>query len=424
MKFSVFTPSHSIERIDYPLDSLKKQTFKDFEWVILLNGEAKKDLAALKKKLKKTGLKFTVNLAKEDNSNIGYLKKECCSLAKGEVLVELDHDDKLREDCLEKLNEAYSENEDVDFVYSDDYYIETRNGKEEYVAPFGEEIGWTKKTDEENREYCCAFPPSPYWSMIWYAPDHVRTWKKSFYDKIGGHNADLDVCDDHELICRTYVSGKCLKIDEPLYLYYLHEEQTFRNEKNAKIQTFTMELHDHYITDMVDKWCDENALLKVDLCSAGNTPPGYVGIDEIKFNNDDIVFNLENSDWPFRNGSVGVFRAQDALEHLKDPINTMKEIHRCLCDFGWALIEVPSTDGRGAFQDPTHVSFWNSNSFWYYTQDNLARYIGTPVQFKDYRLLNHYPSKWQEDHNILYTKANLIKLPYSRDIIPPGGRNI
>ncbi len=30
-------------------------------------------------------------------------------------------------------------------------------------------------------------------------------------------------------------------------------------------------------------------------------------------------------------------------------------------------ILVPSTDGRGAFQDPTHVSFWNINSFMYYS---------------------------------------------------------
>jgi hypothetical protein len=424
MKLSVFTASHSIERIDYPLDSLIKQTHKDFEWIILLNGKAKKKKTALEKKLKKTKIDFKVEVVKKDTDKIGYLKKECCSLASGEILVELDHDDALREDCLEKVNEAYLKDETIDFVYSDDYYVETRNGKEEHVALFGPEIGWSKRTDEEGRVYNVGFTPSPFWSFIWYAPDHVRTWKKSFYDKIGGHNADLDVCDDHELLCRTYVQGKCFKIEEPLYFYYLHEEQTFRNEKNEKIQNFTLELHDFFIKDMVDKWCDDNALLKVDLCSAGNTPKNYTGVDKIKFNDGNVVFDLDDSDWPFANGSVGVFRAQDALEHLKNPINTMKEIHRCLADFGWALIEVPSTDGRGAFQDPTHVSFWNSNSFWYYTQKNTAAYIGAPVQFKDYRILNYYPNAWQEQHNILYTKANLIKLPPQDYIIPPGGRNI
>ena len=40
MKFSIFTASHDLKNIDKPLNSLKKQTFKDFEWVILLNGNA------------------------------------------------------------------------------------------------------------------------------------------------------------------------------------------------------------------------------------------------------------------------------------------------------------------------------------------------------------------------------------------------
>ncbi len=39
----------------------------------------------------------------------------------------------------------------------------------------------------------------------------------------------------------------------------------------------------------------------------------------------------------------------------------MNEIWR-ICKPGATLdILVPSTDGRGAFQDPTHVSFWNIN---------------------------------------------------------------
>jgi hypothetical protein len=46
----------------------------------------------------------------------------------------------------------------------------------------------------------------------------------------------------------------------------------------------------------------------------------------------------------------------------------MNEIWRILKPGGIVDISVPSTDGRGAFQDPTHVSFWNINSFMYYCQ--------------------------------------------------------
>ena len=105
---------------------------------------------------------------------------------------------------------------------------------------------------------------------------------------------------------------------------------------------------------------------------------------------------------------------QDALEHMKNPIHTMKEIYRCLIPGGWLLSETPSTDGRGAFQDPTHISFWNSNSFWYYTRREQAAYIGTPVRFQASRIANYYPSPWHKDHQIVYVKAHLMKIGNDR----------
>ena len=67
----------------------------------------------------------------------------------------------------------------------------------------------------------------------------------------------------------------------------------------------------------------------------------------------------------------------------------------------------PSTDGRGAFQDPTHVSFWNSNSFWYYTRPEQAQFIHCPVLFEANRVKNFYPSDWHREHQIVYVKADL-----------------
>ena len=429
MKFSVFTPSHDLKHIDRPLNSLLRQTHKDFEWIILVNGEARSESEDLKNKLAKVekehGLDYKVfRYGMQENNNIGALKHACTTLCRGDVLVELDHDDALREDCLEKLMGAYADKK-IDFVYSDDYYVDLRSGEEKFTTPFSEEFGWKKSTDEHGRNYNVGFDPSPLsFSLIHYAPDHVRSWKRSFYEKIRGHNPTLDVCDDFDLCCRTYIEGECLRIPEPLYFYNLHDDQTFRNEKNERIQELTYELHDKYMSKIVEKWCDKNNLLKIDLCSCDNVPEGYTGVDKRKLNDSDILFDLDEPNWPFDDGSVGIFRGNDAVEHLKNPINTMSEIYRCLADFGWAMIEVPSTDGRGAFQDPTHVSFWNSNNFWYYTKKNMAKFIGSPVSFKDYRLVNYFPSEWHRTHNIPYTKAHLAKLPKDEKIIPPGGRDI
>jgi glycosyltransferase involved in cell wall biosynthesis len=426
MKFSIFTPTHNLEHIERPLNSLKNQTFKDFEWVLLLNQDAQKEKDSLISKIKKAGIKYkTVDFFQTFNKNIGYLKRECCNLSAGEILVELDHDDELEPNCLEELAKKFEETE-ADFVYSSDYSVRAHpDGSEEYQTPFSGQWGWTQEEHNGNK-YHPSFAPSPQsFSYIWYAPDHVRAWRKEFYHSIGGHDAEMDICDDFDLLCRTYINGKVEQIIEPLYKYHFHENNTAYGDKNTKIQEKTHELHDKYILGMVSKWCDLEGLKKIDLCSNGRPYDGFTGIDiEDKKVENEIIFDLDKPNWPLKDGSVGVFRCQDAIEHMKDGLQTMKEIHRCLRWGGWAIIEVPSTDGRGAFQDPTHVSFWNSNSFWYYTRAQQAHFIGSPVRFQMNRILDYFPSEFHEFHNIRYTKAHLVKHHEDRAVVPPHGREI
>ena len=74
--------------------------------------------------------------------------------------------------------------------------------------------------------------------------------------------------------------------------------------------------------------------------------------------------------WPWGDSTVDFIRAHDLIEHLPDKIFTMNEAYRVLKPGGRFEIVVPTTDGRGAYQDPTHVSFWNRNSFFYFEHGN------------------------------------------------------
>ena len=85
----------------------------------------------------------------------------------------------------------------------------------------------------------------------------------------------------------------------------------------------------------------------------------------------------------------------------------MNEIHRVLAPGGILLSMTPSTDGRGAWQDPTHISFWNQNSFFYYTREQQAKYIHQKNLFWEARLYTGYPSKWHKENNIPYVYARL-----------------
>lgn len=78
--------------------------------------------------------------------------------------------------------------------------------------------------------------------------------------------------------------------------------------------------------------------------------------------------------WPWRESSVDEIRAYDAIEHLRDPVKVMNRAWFVLGPGGRLDIKVPTTDGPGAWQDPTHRSFWNRNSFLYYT-DGAAEWM-------------------------------------------------
>lgn len=137
-------------------------------------------------------------------------------------------------------------------------------------------------------------------------------------------------------------------------------------------------------------------MLKVDLGCGGSKPEGFIGVDIVHGEGVDIVADLREK-FPFPDASVDEIRAYDTIEHLPDKIHTMNEIWR-VCKPGARVdILVPSTDGRGAFQDPTHVSFWNINSFYYYCIEfpahiKLCKKYGFKGAFRALKLENRESS--------------------------------
>lgn len=131
-------------------------------------------------------------------------------------------------------------------------------------------------------------------------------------------------------------------------------------------------------------------ILRVDIGCGTNKPDDFFGVDICPGPGVDIVADLSKK-FPFEDNSVDEVRAHDVIEHLPDKIHTMNEIWRICKSSAKVDIRVPSTDGRGAFQDPTHVSFWNINSFLYYCVDfapylELCRRYGFIGAFKVLKL--------------------------------------
>jgi glycosyltransferase involved in cell wall biosynthesis len=108
MLISVFTPSHDLRWIGDAYDSLRKQSLKSWEWVVVPNGDAARgDAGALSARIRKDP-KVRIIAAPQfaDNGKVGALKRFAASQCKGEVLVELDHDDMLAPQALDRIVRA------------------------------------------------------------------------------------------------------------------------------------------------------------------------------------------------------------------------------------------------------------------------------------------------------------------------------
>jgi predicted SAM-dependent methyltransferase len=105
---------------------------------------------------------------------------------------------------------------------------------------------------------------------------------------------------------------------------------------------------------------------------------------------------------PYPDNSVDVIRAYDFLEHIPmgSVISVMEEIYRVLKPGGIFESFTPSTDGRGAFQDPTHVSFWNRNSWSYYSDPECRKLYGIKANF-EYATIKDIVSN--EENKIIHT---------------------
>lgn len=401
MKFSLITPTHkNTQYIKELYKSIIEQTYQNWEWIIHINGSATHDHFDFLKE----DSRIKISCDYSNNTNVGYHKNKAFNLGTGDILVEVDHDDILMSECLDKLKQAYESYPDVGFVYSDNAKLNDN------FKPYNSAYGWQhKKISYKDKILWVpqSFDATSHSiSLIWFAPDHVRSWRKDVYHKVGGHNINLSILDDQELIIRTYLITKFYHIPEPLYVYRIHGENTWL-ERNQQIQIGTVELKNKWIQKLAERDAELKNLKMIDIGGGIDAKKGYISIDQ---EGSDIICDL-NDGIPMPDNSCYVVNASHIIEHLKDPYKTMKEIHRVLAHGGWVFIQVPSTDGRGAFQDPTHVSFWNQNSFWYYTKQQQARYIrNNLVKFQTFRLETNYPSEWWKINNIPVVFADLIAI--------------
>ena len=396
---TVFTPSHDTRFLDAAYRSLADQSFPDWEWVVLLNGKARTWAPPTADE------RVRVSRAPARVKGVGAVKRAACELALGDLLVELDHDDLLAPGCLAHVVKAFDDPAVV-LVYSDWAQI-NEDGSPNHDR-FDEGNGWRYSRGSfggQAIERCHAMAPTPHnLGYIWYAPNHVRAFRRTAYDEAGGYNPQLEYLDDQDLMVRLYRIGEFRHVQRCLYYQRVHARMTqLETRVNAAIQVQTVVNYRRHIEDLFLTWANRRGLRSLRLRT-----PVWIG-DESDGRYEELTVDPDEPILTGDGNTVGLIKAYDVFQRIRNRTGFFNENYRVLTHGGMLMTQTPSTDGRGAFQDPSVVSYWNENSFMYFTQQALHDLVpDLDASFQISYLATSYQSEGHSELDISYIQANLL----------------
>ena len=278
--FSVFTPAYKTgKRIHRLYESLAKQTWQDWEWTVIDDSPAShgETWVRLQEIAKKDPRVKPYRISPTSGGNIGEVKNRACSLSNGLWLVEVDHDDELVSTALADIAHGAMLYPDAGFIYTDctelyegdeapkrystytcdrsDWYGKSDNG---YVWGLGGHSLVEADGKERLWHMQCEINPKTIRYNIG-MPNHCRIWRSDVYHKVGGHNKNISVADDYELIVKTFLETKFLHIRKMLYLQWDNRNSTVSNN-GIDINRRARAIRDHY-NDQIKARFDEFGLV-------------------------------------------------------------------------------------------------------------------------------------------------------------------
>jgi len=226
--FSAFTTCfNSFEKIMRPYNSLKSQSEKDWEWVIVDDSTDEANWTSLKLKFINEP-KIRLYKKAQNSGNIGNVKNEAIGLCRGKFILELDHDDEILPDLFKDAVTGFTKFPDVDFIYMDfiNIYEDKRNfsysdylckGYGGYYYQYYQPLNqWTKVYVTPQINNITA-------SYLFCMPNHPRIWRREKLLEIGSYSEFLPICDDQEILLRTILNLNILKIPKNAYIQYFND---------------------------------------------------------------------------------------------------------------------------------------------------------------------------------------------------------
>ena len=212
-KISIIIPMYNtpVKFFGELVDSLINQTYTNWE-LCLADGsnEENPELKDIYSKDSRIKYKFI-----GENKGISGNTNEALTLATGDFIGLLDHDDILPIFSLYEVVKCINEHPEVEFIYTDEDKFEEVGGKR-YDPYFKSDFG--PDTLRANNYIC-----------------HFSVFRKDLMEKLGGFRSDFDGAQDYDILLRmSEIAEHIYHIPKILYHWRVHELSTAKAGAHAK----------------------------------------------------------------------------------------------------------------------------------------------------------------------------------------------
>jgi glycosyltransferase involved in cell wall biosynthesis len=215
---TIYMPAFNCE--EYVIESINSalnQSYTNIEICIHDDGSTDRTLSLIKKKFR---FNRRVRISSGNNGGIGHASNSAIRNGKGDLILQLDSDDILEPDAIEKLLPGMGRN----IVCSYGSFIR--------IDEAGEKIddGW---------DWPIYSHPRIMRSMIIH---HPRLFRREGWEKIGGFDCDLENGVDYDFFLRLAEIGNFYHTSEKLYSYRIHGHSTSQEKYNLQtINTYLVQ---------------------------------------------------------------------------------------------------------------------------------------------------------------------------------------
>jgi glycosyltransferase involved in cell wall biosynthesis len=208
-KVSIYTPTYNCEKyLKESIDSVLKQTYQDFELIIIDDASTDNTQKILKKYENNSKIKIFKN-----TQNLGLNKTaiKAIGLTEGEYVMRVDADDYLDENALMIMANFLDKHPGIGMVYPD-FFI---------VNEDGEIVNYFRKMRVGGEVELLDLPAMGGCTLI----------RKSCYEEIGGYRSDVRWQEKYDLWIKFIEKFKPHNVNLPLFYYRRHGNNMSENTK-------------------------------------------------------------------------------------------------------------------------------------------------------------------------------------------------